>query len=445
MKRIHTKKNSLALGIGTAMMASSLLWSAPLMANDYSFSGESNTIFRARTTIDKRDLYPAYEYLHLSLIDNLSDGASVSFYFGGWGRADLADKSNANSTDGDLQYAYITYRAPKNNTVTTIGRQFISEGVAAERIDGLYLHNDFQYGISTAAFVGNSVITEPISDPTRRDLQGGGIIYGARIAQADKKYYTIGLSALKSERQDGSRYREEEGVDLWLRPTQQVDLTGRSSYNSITNGWMESSYALTYSPLSTLVFGADFSHINFKDYLANVTTSALSLTNPVWRINGEQTVVGTSAAYTVIKNLTITADYKYYSYDQSGDASYFGGKAAYSLPENFVVGGGIHRMDGGIDRLRYTEYRAFASKKIGHADLTIDAININYDEKINGISNSYTITGAAGYEFSRKLKVGADVEFSRNPDFDREVRGLLKATYTFDTKFAAEGGTKSEK
>lgn len=438
MKSTYTRKSCLALGAGVAVLASTLLWSTPSMASDYSFSGESNTIFRMRTTTDKKDLYPAYEYLRLNLTDNRSDGSGVSFYLGAWGRADLGDKSTSSSTDGDLQYAYLTYRAPKNNTAVNIGRQFISEGVATERVDGLYLHNDFAYGIGASAYFGNSVITEPT-------YQGGTLVYGTRISQTDKKYYTVGLSVLKSEREDDSRYREEVGIDLWVRPIEQVDLTGRSTYNAITDGWMEHSYAATYAPLSKLNLGADFSRISFEDYLYNMTTSALSSTNPVWRINGRQTAVGVNAAYTAIKNLTIAADCKYYRYDKTGDSYYYGGKATYSLPEFLVVGAGFHRMEGDINKLRYVEIRAFASKKIGHTDLTLDATNTNYDNKINGIKNSCVITGAALYEVNRKLKVGADVEYSRNPDFDNEVRGLVKATYTFDTKYAAEGGTKNEK
>jgi hypothetical protein len=446
LKHTYSKKSCLALGAGVAVLASTLLWSTPLIASDYSFSGESNTIFRMRTTIDKKHLFPVYEYLRLNMTDNRSDGSGVSFNLGAWGRADFADKSGEKSTDAELQYAYLTYRAAKNNTAVSIGRQFISEGIAAERVDGLYLRNDFDYGIGTAAFFGNSVITEPSSDPR---LQGGATVYGARISQTDKKYYTVGLSALKSERDDNSRYREEEGLDLWLRPLQQVDLTGRSSYNSITSGWMEHTYAVSYMPLSALRFGADFSRINFKDYLSSVTTEALSIFNPALSpfltSKQKQTAVGVNASYSGIKNLTVAADYKFYSYDQTGDASYFGGKASYALPEELLIGAAFHRMDGESDKLRYVEVRAFASKKIGHADLTVDGLMVSYDKDINGIKNSYSITGGAGYEFSKKLKVGADVEYSRNPDFDNEVRALVKATYTFDTKFAAEGGTKSEK
>lgn len=442
MKRINIHKSRLAFGAGVAVLASSLLWSTPLIASDYSFSGESNTIFRMRTTIDDKNLYPAYEYLRLNMNDNRSDGSAVSFYLGAWGRADIGDKPYDGGTNGELQYAYLTYRAPKNNTILSVGRQFISEGVAAERFDGIYLRNDFQYGIGASAFVGSSVNTEMLSDPK---YQGGTLIYGTRISRTDKKLYTIGLSALKSESTTESRYREEEGLDLWLRPHRQVDITGRSTYNSITNGWMENSYAVSYAPISTLNLGADFSHINLNDYLFNVTTPALSILNPVWSSNNQQTAIGTSASYTAIKNLTVAADYKFYSYDQSGDASYFGGKASYKLPENLLVGGGLHRMQGAVDKLRYTEFRAFASKKIGHADLTLDAINVNYDKSINGIQNSFAVTCAAGYEFSRKLKVGADLEYAHNPDFDNELRALIKATYVFDSKFAAEGGTKSEK
>jgi hypothetical protein len=423
-----------------AALVSALLWSTPLIASDYAISGESNTIFRPRTAINKKTIFPAYEYLRLSLDDTRKDGTGLSFYLGAWGRADLADKSSSNSTDGDFQYAYLTYRAPKNNTVATVGRQFISEGVASERIDGVYVRNDFVYGIGASAFLGNSVITEPT-----KILPGGGIVYGTRISQTDKKYYTVGLSAIKSEYDNSSSYREEEGLDLWIRPLDKVELIGRSSYNSITSGWMENSYSVSYSPLKDLSLGADFSHINFKDYLASVTTSALSLVNPIWKSNEKQTAIGTNAAYTVNKDLTVAADFKFFSYDQSGDASYFGVKATYAMPDSLLFGCGLHRMEGYVERLRYVEMRAFASKKMGQTDLALDAVATNFDKMINGIRNGLTITGALGHEINRKLKLGADLEIARNPDFDREARVLLKATYTFDTTVPTEGGTKSEK
>lgn len=442
MKHIHTKKSFLPRGVGLALLLTTLSCATPLIAGDFSFSGESNTIIRMRNTIYDKNLVPAYEYIRLNLTDNFNDVSGVSFTLGAWGRGDLADKSEKNRTDADLQYAYLTYRAPKNNASVAIGRQFITEGVASERIDGLFLRSEFLYGFGTSAFFGNSVITESSSDPL---YKGGSVVYGTRLFQTDKKYYTVGVSALKGEQSGDRSYREEEGIDLWIRPVDQIDISGRSTYNSITDGWMEHSYAVTYSPISTLRFGLDYANVNFHDYLLNVTTPALSIFNQIWNENEKQTSIAASTSYTGINNLMIAADYKLYSYDQSGDASYFGGKASYLLPASFLIGGGFHRMQGDVDKLRYNEYRLFASKKLGKSTLTVDAINVNYDKSINDINNSYAITAAADYELNHKLRLGADVEYSKNPDFDHEARAIVKATYTFDTKFVAEGGTKSEK
>ena len=446
MKSTYTKTSSLALGAGVAVLLSSLLWSTPLIANDYSFSGESNTIFRMRTTIDKKNIYPAYEYLRLNLTDNRSDGSGVSFYLGAWGRGDLADKSTEKTTDADLQYAYLSYKAAKNNTVVNLGRQFVSEGVATEKLDGLYLRSDFAAGIGAAAFAGKSVITEA-------KYNGGNFesfTYGGRLTQSMPKYYTVGLSALKSETEDRVKYREEEGIDLWVHPVDKVDLTGRSTYNSITEGWMEHAYVLTLTPFESLKISGDFSRIRYRHYFGyneakntfNMTTSVFS---PVQIVPQERVqTAGGSVAYTPFKSLTVSADYKNFDYHIAGKANYYGGKATFSLPDSFSAGCGAHRMQGADYKLRYTETRLFASKKIDKADLTVDATNVWYDNKINGFRNSYAVTGAAGYEVNEKLKVGADVEYSKSPDFDNEVRGLVKITYAFDTKHSVAGG-KSEK
>lgn len=424
---------------------SAIMLATPLMAADFSFSGTSDTVFRMRRTIDKKDVYPLYEYLHLNLTDNRSDGSAVSFYLGAWGRIDLADKSTDKYSDADLRYAYLSYRGAKNNTTVNLGRQFVSEGVASERLDGLYLRNDFAGGFGLAAFAGKSVFTEP-------NDKGGDVVYGARLSQSMPKYYSIGLSALKSEADNNSRYREEAGIDLWLHPLKQIDLTGRSSYNSITEGWMEHAYTLSFTPLDSLRISADVSNISYRDYFFHMTTNVFRLFDPTVPTstgqinqNEELTTAGVAIAYTPIKNLTLAADYKHYGYEIAGDADYFGGKATYSLPGSFAAGISIHRM-GGVDdnRLRYTETHAFLSKKLSHVDLAANYHNVWYDREINGVRNSFVVTGSAGYEFNEKLKVGADVEYSKNPDFDNEVRGLVKISYSFDTTRGEKEGKREK-
>lgn len=402
-------------------------------AADYSVSGQLDTILRLKTDIYKKNIYPLYEYVRLAASNNQKDGSGIDFYLGAWGRVDTAEKSGEKNRDGDLQYAYLTYRAAKNNTVVNLGRQFVTDGVAAEQLDGLYVRSDFYGGTGASAFIGKPVIIEP-----KNSKNYGSIIYGGRISQSMPKYYTVGLSALKSDTEANLKYREEIGADLWLHPIKQIDVTGRSSYNSITKGWMEQNYTISAIPFEQVRISGEFSNINYRDYFYNMTTPIFSFANRPASQNiardEKLTTTGVSASYSPFNHLTFSGDYKHYAYKVDGKADYFGGKIVHSLPESFSLGCAIHRMAGQNERLRYTEYRLFASKKIGLADLAIDINNTGYDTRINGVRNSYAVTGSAGYEFGHRLKIGADVEYSKNPDFDNEVRGLIKLTYLFDTK-----------
>jgi hypothetical protein len=97
-------------------------------------------------------------------------------------------------------------------------------------------------------------------------------------------------------------------------------------------------------------------------------------------------------------------------------------------------------MDGDTDRLKYDEYRIYMSKKISKADIAIDLLDVKYKEDINGVDNAYSATLAAGYELTEKLKAGADVEYSKNPDFDKDVRLFLKFIYQFDAELGKHKG-----
>lgn len=419
--------------LGSIVTSCSLLAFSPLVAGAADISGGSTTILRLQETTQDKDLAPIYEYLHLSLTDTLPDG-TISFHVGGWGRGDLGDARGSDGRiNGDLQYGFLSYRANKSNLQFSVGRQFLAEGVATEKIDGVYLRSDLAAGFTTAAFVGAPVVTEP-------NYKGGEVVYGGRIAHTLPGYYTIGLSALKSD-QGSQELREEQGVDLWLHPVNMVDIAGRSSYNSLTNGWMEHAYTASVTPLDSLRISAMVSQVNYQDYFYNVTTNALSLTNGILDPNENVLALGGSIGYTAAKNLVLTADYKNYNYDIAGRADYFGGKVTWALPESLLTGFSYHRMEGESAQLRYNEYRAYATKKLGKADVTLDLIDIDFDNSTNGIHNSYSAAAAAGYNFAEGLRVAANVDFLKSPEFDQEVKGFLKLTYAFD--FGKEG--KSEK
>ena len=419
--------------IGGIAVLCALLVSLQIPANAASLSGESETIFRMQK-IGDRNLYPLYEYLRISGSNDVGEKGTLSFGAGGWGRVDLGEKSGDSNPYGDLQYGYVSYGGNKDNLLVNAGRQFIAEGVATERIDGVYLRSDLAAGFGAAAFVGSPVVTQS-------NFKGGDITYGGRVSQGNPKYYSIGLSALRTD-YDSSKIREEEGIDIWARPISQVDLSGRSSYNSITSGWMEHAYTLTVTPLDKLRFVANFSNIYYKDYFYQVTTSALSLTNGLLNPKEDVLTLGGSIEYTPMKNLRIVVDYKNYDYEIAGQAQYYGGKVTFSLPASYAAGLSYHRMAGEVDKLKYDEYRIFGSKSFGPASITLDFFDVHYESPINGIQNTYALSAAVGYELTPAWQISADVEFSRTTDNDNAIAGLLKLVYRFDVNFGAEGRAK---
>jgi len=411
---------------GIILLAVCLFTPAPLTIHAATLSGDSRTIFRMQKTVDDRNLYPLYEYLNFGLESEQSQGF-LSGNIGGWGRLDLGDKRDEKRDEATLQYGTVSYRGKKSNLAVIAGRQFVAEGVAAERIDGLYLRNDLKGGFTAAAYVGSPVVTEP-------NFAGGNLIYGGRIAHSQPRYYTIGVSVLRTDK-DSDRLREEMGIDLWARPFAKLDIVGRSSYNSITSGWMEHTYNVSFVPLASLKVNADLSKINYQDYFHNVTTAALSLAPGLLDPGEKVFTLGGNVEYMPFDFLSVSVDYKNYDYDIAGAARYYGGRINFYLPESFMAGFSVHRMAGDNSKLQFDEYRFFASKKIGKADLTVDLFDVNYDSAIDDRKNVYSLAAAISYELTEQLKVAADIDYGRTTELDRQLSGLVKLTYYFDKEF----------
>jgi hypothetical protein len=426
--KIHHKKMS-----GTAFpcvrqalwgifAAGSLLAISAPPADAASIGGDSTTILRLRETGWDRDLYPLYEYLHLSGAQTDKDG-TVSFHLGGWGRIDMVDSTTNRSSNGDVQYGFIAFDGAKNNVQARAGRQYITEGVINDKVDGLYLRSDFAMRFTAAAMVGSPAVTQPNYD-------GGDLIYGGRVAHSVPNLYTAGLSFLHTQ-SGSSHLREEEGLDLWIRPIKQVDLAGRSIYNSLTAGWNEHDYTATITPLEAVLVSLSLNKVDYKNYFHHVTTSALSvrLFDRSLDPREEMLSLGGNVSYTGLKNVSLSADYKHYGYDIMGDAQTWGLNAAYAA-DGTAAGGSYHRMDGSNSRLRYDEYRVYGKQKFGKADATIDFTDTSYDNSIQRIKNAYSFSAAAGYDYTPDLRVTGDIEYLRSVDFD-EWRGMVKVVCAF--------------
>ncbi len=102
-------------------------------------------------------------------------------------------------------------------------------------------------------------------------------------------------------------------------------------------------------------------------------------------------------------------------------------------------------MDGETSRLRFYKYRVFATKNFGKGDITLDFVDVSYDESVSGMKNTYSVSGAVAYPVTANWKVSADLNYLKDPYYDNALAGLVKVTYVFDKELGAEGGAKGEK
>ena len=399
----------------------------PAVSPAVTLSGDSSTYVRSREAADSTKILGAYEYLDFAVQDLGKE--TISFHTGGWLRYDLKAEEFGKKSTSDLQYSYLSFKSKTDNTVVNLGRVMVFEGVAAERVDGLYARTDVKGGFGISAFGGSPV-------ETMIDVPGNNVIYGGRLSHQLGDLYRIGVSALKEEK-NSLDFRKEGGVDIWVHPIDKVDLTGRSSYNDITKGWMEHSYALMLGPFEKLRLNATASWINYDDYFAGTTMSAFTLQSGLIQPHEKVRTLGGEASYSLTEKVFISADYKNFGYDIAGKADYYGGRIKYSVAESGGTGIGYHRMKGDTDKLQYNEYRVYAYKKFGHLDVSVDLFDVAYVSAINGVKDSYSGSLAAQYDLAEAWKIGADVEYSHNPDFDKDVRAFVKVLYHFGAKGGA--------
>ncbi len=414
------------------VIAAMLFLLVPGMARAMDYSGESSSYLMAREAFNGDHLVPFYEYLTFN-VDNIA-GQDLSFHINGWVREDLGDRRAEDRFNDDLNYAYLDLGVDAIKSRFRLGRLYVFEGVAAEQVDGAYARVEPVKGLDISAYTGSPV--NLYADPTSRR---GDFIYGGRVAYGMDKYFKIGASYLQ-EQSDSHAFREEAGIDSWVRPISFLDIQGNSNYNVRDEGWMEHTYHLTLGPFSVpeidgvkvldkVRFGGDYSHVDYRYYFAATTLSAFDRLN----LNPKETydMGGGSVEFFVIEELSFTFRYKNYDYKVSGSAQNFGGTIKYMLGDNFTAGVSVDRMDGNEDGLRYNQYRTYATGKLYNFDLTADLLDVNYDRKINRVSDAYAIVGSLGYNFTKNIRLAGDVEFEKSPYFDEDVRGMLKFIYKF--------------
>jgi len=394
---------------------------------------KSDTIFRLfeRDTATGQDVavLPGYEYLQIDA-GQLED-YGLSFHLYGWGRADFADNTYyEDQTAGELLYGYLEYRREENRCSLRLGRQYVFEGVANEAIDGLRLSGDLGDYFALSLYGG-----QPVGlDSTQG--RSGDSIYGGRLAHHFGTLYEVGVS-YKAIDNDSETAEEMLGVDLSAFLPGNLSFFGSSAYNNETEDWAEHSYELRI-PLGSVSLKPYYQHFSYRDYFG----TGANAVNPFrWLAQSDEelTAYGVDALWQVDDTWTLGGKAKFFDYDQQDKAASYSMLVTWQGDSLTQYGGEIgHTATDDAAGNDYTLVRLY-----GYCDalaehfwidfFSADILLAYYDKAIYGEDSSLFVSLGSGKHFlNNALSVKLSGDYSQDPYFDDDLRGMLTMSYTYD-------------
>jgi len=427
---------------------------SPAVALAYELNAGGTTIMR----LEQRDLngntqniMPLTQFLQIDA-NRLGDDR-LSFHLTGWGRVDAGDEStNGDKTNGNLDAAYLRYRHPTANGEVKLGRMFVYESGTIEQIDGIALRADLLP--TYEGLVGTFFAGVPVSQNKGENYRGDSLI-GGRISYRLTGLLEIGATAAQEsgmlrtgEDADLKDYRRTFGGDLWYQPIANVELTGRTVYDTVASSMAENNYRLTYKPTKQLTVAGEYRQNDLK---ATFSASNLrSLFNPT--TSEKMTRYGGNVTYAFTSPYEVALDA--YSYDRdTRDNSLRIGVDARTTQMNgaLLAGAGMHLVTAGeakkapatsqLNPSDFTELRAYALYQLGAYTFSGDVIANLYDEDFNGNGKdtAYELKASAGYLILPNLKLSADVSYADTPDYDSDFRGLIRLTFNYEKSTTVKG------
>jgi hypothetical protein len=410
-----------------------LLSVLPVSSYSAEITIQSDTIFRMfeRDTVSENDalVLPGYEYLQIDGGQLEEEG--LSFHLYGWGRLDFADNDYyTDDTAGEVLYGYLQYRQDASNFDARLGRQYVFEGVANEAIDGLRISSDLGDYFKASLYGGQPVGLDATNG---RD---GDSIYGGRIAHHLGNHYEVGLSYKKIEN-DSDTAEEMFGVDVSAFLPANMSVFGNSTYNQETEDWAEHSYELRI-PLGQLLIKPYYQHFSYADYFG----TGANAVNPFQGLalsDEELSAYGVDALYSLDRTWTFGGKVKIYDYDNFDGAETYSALLTWQGEEMTLLGGEIgHTAADDAAGNDYTLFRLYGYCEAMADQYWLDFFSGDllltyYDEDIYGEDASLFLSLSAGKKFmDEALTVALSGDYSQDPYFDDDLRGMLTLSYRYD-------------
>lgn len=378
---------------------------------------------------DDRPVVPGYEYLRVDYGSLQEKG--LSFHLFGWGRLDFGSSGfYEDDNAGELLYGYFEYTHPGTNAGARLGRFYVFEGVANEAIDGLGLKSDLTPYFTLSAYGGFPVALDAT------DGRSGDSIFGGRLSHHVAAWYDVGVS-YKNTENDGDKAEEVLGVDLSLNLPFGVSLFGFSSRNLDTEGWGEHSHELRI-PVAGLLLRPYYQKFQFEDFFGTGVLARNPF--PFEAATGETLeVIGGDVTWPVSTDWELGARVKYLdSALRSGNSAYYSALATWHGQKLTQAGGEVGYANGSGGANDYRLGRLFVycdqiQQVLPRGFVTGDLVYADYNEDIFGESDALFVSLGAGRRFLEDaLEIKLSGDYSSDPFFDEDFRGLLVAKYVFD-------------
>ena len=394
------------------------------------FSLASETIIRGftrdRNDGSKAKAAPVYEYLQLNYKTRKVPG--LSLHINGWGRLNLADNYNNDTTDGRLLHAYLQYAPPKQTYQLRAGRQYIFEGVARDNLDGVYGKAFVFPGTTVSAYAGVPTMLDD-SNGRKSDL-----IYGGKLTYGIPGRADAGLS-YKHILDNGARREHVLGGDLAVNFPRGITLLGHSTYDLISSSWGEHSYEVRL-PFGPVTFQPFLQRFRYSSYFSNKRNS----TPPFRFLEGSDntlTTAGMDLFWYPSDKEEVVLRFKNYDYqNRFKPAQYYSLVTTRRWNILSEAGAEIGRMQGHETRDRYLLTRAYVYWKFAPGFVTGDVTYVHYDRTIYGKSSSLFASIGFGTGFYKDtLNLKASFDYSNDPYFDADYRFMVKLNYLLDRNF----------
>jgi hypothetical protein len=360
-----------------------------------------------------------YEHLSVDMADVGTDGLDLHLY--GWGRVD--PNSDGDTSAGELSSGYLEY-LHGSGARARVGRFFFTEGTSSEVIDGLLVKGSLPMGFGGSLFIGN-----PVED-TGTSGEGGDNLFGGRGYYAPGSRLEIGVSWLTETGDFNGDDRKEAGADVWLMPTESLEVFGRSTYNLATEGIASYRAAVKFSlsePLTLEVGGEGYQN---EHLLQGVTNPAfgMSTLDP----DDEVTVTFALVDWQATGSLDVTCAFRNVSHSLDDPGNFNRGELELRLVPftGTLVGFSAASVTADRPENEYRELRGFIMTGVGSLDLSLDALSVSYEEPVDGEDTALQLVGSAGLELMPDLRVSGDVRYLTSPTFDKDVSLFIRAIYT---------------